>query len=1080
MEDESVYKLALGCAERQIAAPDFLNLYKEFYTGRLSADGENDETPADSSTTAELYSRLATDFVRLLNSQKHLLIVDYLVEILFVNYNSELVHAFLPHLYSLESSAMLLHFFSQSSAFLANLSDSLIVDEVCRDAPGCIIPKVLNTNINELSDELVVAVSRFLYFVLKNMSGNTTIASDSIRDNTFALMSRLSKLNRLLHRKISQSLDTKIGFKDTKPSSTKEAQHDFASSPSISSPQFIASPFSTSKGSGSKGSTVKYRDMKLLRFYKNIWLNNKIMNWEPIDSTFLSNHSMIPPAIFQDSGNPSVTVDAELTDLIETSFTCFAQFVSNKQYHQANSNFNLLERQWIIFIVKHIPLLVLEHSSGNPQVVTKALESIDDKVVKAIRTYYSEKDDMKNRNEDLFDDSPSASLDIRHDFIKNLVKLGLQPPALINDYLREDQVIDTKCLSITDELTVTNLQGVQEVISDIPSFVSNSLDSLDPELINGQTGEQVEGLQQIFNSFDNISPTKQRELSNVFIDMLQNALAELDFNRITKICLLLSFNFSHSLTTILSFVSPTKVCEMLMKFIDISWDRCVESKRKELADSEFETMNIFSSFAWSLLLLVVISQNYNFSLVDVVLQSSELSLENSFTIPFISKLPEIPDVFSKDPSKSTDPIIRTESHQMVESWLRDLFVNGSISDSLLQSVDAKQLAILVPFIFKQVILALEAQALDDLSNLVGGFEYFLQPFMLIGLIKIFYWLEQYLYSLRSDTIPEELLDKILTLLDSIFNPTSLNEDSRSFHNAVLRLNAVRLLKVLRKFRVQSQSNYGMYSSEASGHPKLESLIKNLVTALQISSNYNMDPRIISSENAFSQKQLSYGNIMILNENPINKIMTNQINSFWNLHSSTYYNLDYLREVIDLVTPRSFLIDVFRTLEYKLSTYGVPGARNKMSAAESEHVLDYLFYFLALFDIKSQAHAMHLLSIMQSGKDQEVSPVSTEVQIKAEPVMKQEVTQDDDFDMLFGENDTSTHGGDEEIQVTSIENVSKFNHSIAFHQQSFGLILHELKVSYDSALPAGYITQEAYDRIEKYHQRYIDVLKKCIF
>lgn len=1080
MEDESVYKLALGCAERQIAAPDFLNLYKEFYTERLSANGENDESPAVDSNTADLCGKLATDFLRLLNSQKHLIIVDYLVEVLFVNYNSELVHAFLPHLYSVESSAMLLHFFSQSCAFLANLSDSLIVEEISRDAPGCIIPNILNRNFNETSDELVVAIARLLQFVLKNMSGNVTIASESARDGTYALMSRLSKLNRLLHRKISQSLDTKIGFKDAKPSISKDAMHDFVSSPSIASPQFIASPFSTSKVPPSKASSLKYGDMKLLRFYKNIWLNNKIMNWEMIDASFLSNYAMIAPAIFQDTGNPSKTADAELTDLIETSFTCFAQFVSNKQYHQANSYFNLLERQWIIFIVKHIPLLVLEHSSGNPQVVTNALENIDDKVVKAIRTYYSEKDDLKNRNEDLFDDYPSASLDIRHDFIKNLVKLGLQPPTLINDYLREDQVIDTKTLPITDELTITNPQGVQEVVSDIASFVSTSLDSLDPELINGQSNEQAEGLQQILNNFDSISATKQRELSNVFVGVLQNALAEFDFNRITKICLLLSFNFSHSLTTILSFVTPNKVCEMLMSFIDLSWDRCVDAKKKELADSEFETMNIFSSFAWSLLLLIVISQNYEFSLVDVALKSSELNLEDSFVVPFVSKLPEIPDVFFKDPRAAADPNMRAESQQMVESWLKDLFVNGSISDPLLQSVDAKQLATLIPFIFKQVLLALEAQALNDLSNLIGGFEYFLQPFMLIGLIKIVYWLEQYLYSLRSDTIADDVLDKIFTLLDSIFNPSSLNEDSRSFHNAVLRLNAVRLLKVLRKFRIQSQSNYGIYSSEASGHPKLESLIKNLTAALQISPNYNMDPRIISSENAFPQKQLSYGSIMILNENPINKIMTNQINSFWNLHSSTYYNLDYLREIINLVTPQNFLVDVFRTLEYKLSTYGVPGARNKMSASESEHVLDYLFFFLALFDIKSQAHAMHLLSLMESNGEQDATPVPTELQIKTEPIPKQEVPQDDDFDMLFGENDTSTHGGDDEIQIISVEGISKFNHSAAFYRQSFGLILHDIKMSYDVALPAGYITQEAYEKVEKYHQKYIDVLKKCIF
>ncbi|KAF4004756.1 Mediator complex subunit Med5 family protein [Saccharomyces cerevisiae] len=105
---------------------------------------------------------------------------------------------------------------------------------------------------------------------------------------------------------------------------------------------------------------------------------------------------------------------------------------------------------------------------------------------------------------------------------------------------------------------------------------------------------------------------------------------------------------------------------------------------------------------------------------------------------------------------------------------------------------------------------------------------------------------------------------------------TLNEDSKAFHTAVLRLNAIPLLKVLRKFRVQSQSNYGIYSSDAQGDPNLEPLIAKLVAVLNVSPVYDVDPRIINSENDYSRKQLGYGKFLILNENPINKIMTNQL------------------------------------------------------------------------------------------------------------------------------------------------------------------------------------------------------------
>lgn len=1082
MEHESVVKLALRCADRQIASGDFLNLYKEFYNEKVNDKIESDDTPNAYSEMSTVLEALASDFIHLLTSQQQLILADYTVEVLFVNYNASLVRSFLPQIYTIENTSMLVHFISLSTAFFANLSDAIIVDEVCNDLPNCILPSILGVDVNSAGNDLIIAICKLLQVLLNCIPNKITISSDSSRDNLYALTSQLSKINKLLFKKVSQAIDSKLTFKDTKLTSTKETMHELINSPSITSPQFIPSPFSTIKTPASKGqSSLKYRDMKLLRYYKNIWLNSKISTWEIAHPDFLSKYSSIASSVFRDSTVLPQSFDSAITDLIETSFTCFAQFVSNKQYHQANSYFNLLERKWVTFITKHIPLLVLQHSSGNPEVVTSALENIDDKVVKAIRTYYSEKDDIKNRDEDLFDDYPSTSLDIRHDFIKNLVRLNLQPPNVITNYLREDQVIDIKSLPVTDDLIVRNSQGVQEVVPDIQQFLSTSLDSLDTELIGSPSNEHGEGLQQILNNFENISATKQREISTCLVNMLDNASKELDFNRITKICSLLSFNFSHSLTSILSFVTPARISEILMRFVDVTWESSVESKRKEIGDSEYDTMSIFLSFSWSILLLIVISQTYDFSLVDVAVKSSELTTVNSFTTLFTSKLPEIPDVFLLDPNNVDNSSMQMSSQEMVENWVKDLFVNGSISDSLLQNVDAKQLSLLVPFIFKQVLLTLETGSVDKFSNLIGGLEYFLQPFMLIGLIKIVYWLEQYLCSLKSDIVSDDLVEKIFVLLNSIFNPSSLNEDSTSFHNAILRLNATKLLKVLRRFRTQSQSNYGIYSSEATGNPNLESLIKKFLTVLQISPNYNIDSRILNTENDYPQKQLGYGSFLILDENPINKIMTNQINSFWNLHSSTYYNLDYLNEIIELVTPRHFLVDVLRTLEYKLSTYGVPGTRNKMAAVESESVLDYFFYFLVLHDASSSSDVVELQSLLRTNQAIDNSFSNDLARAKSEISPKQEPVQDDDFDMLFGENDNSVYGGDEEIAPfqTSTDSMSN-KRAIIPIRNSFGMIIHEMKKNYDTALQSGDVSKEKHDKICKYHEKYLFVLNTCNF
>ncbi|AQZ10346.1 NUT1 (YGL151W) [Zygosaccharomyces parabailii] len=1083
MDNDDFYKLALKCADRQIAAGDFLNLYKEFYNEKFSTKVENEDTPNESKVF-EISNLLAWQCIKLLSSEKHLILANYVVEIVFVNYNSDLVHALLPQLYSVSNPVMLNHFFSKSSAFFSKLSDELIVDQLIKDLADCVIPSILNVDVMTITDELVVAICKFLLLMMSYINVSITVSSESARDSFSSLLSRLAKVNKLLHKKVQQKADTKLVFKNAKAIFTRDAMQDFACSPSITSPQFIPSPLSTTKTPASGGVAVsgaKYQDMKLVRYYKNLWLNNKVINWEATNPDFLPRYASIATSAFQGVTYSPQSTDAILEDLIETSFTCFAQFVNNKQYHQMNSNFNLLERQWIIFICKHLPLLILGNSSGNSQTVTHALENMDDKVVKAIRTYYSEKDDAKGRNEDLFDDYPSNSLDIRHEFIKNLVCLGLQSPALINDYLREDQMIDVKTLATSDELFVTNSQGVQEVVRDIRYFLTTSLDSLEPENIVSDNNDSSDGLQQIFRNFENVPPTKQKEISNVLVDILKQALENFEFNRITKICTLLSFNLSHSLTSILSFCTPDKICEMLIKFVDISWDKCIESRKKELVESEYDTMNIFLSFSCPILLLISIWQTYDFSLIDLVLKSSELKTENSFVISFISKLPEIPDTFLLDAKTPTDQAMRVKSNQVVQNWLKDLFVNGSISDELVQNVDVKQLALLLPFIFKQVLLTLEVGVIGDITSLVGGFEYFLQPFMLIGLIKVVYWLEQYLYTLKSDTLPDGLLEKLLVLLNSIFNPPALNEDSKLFHAALLRLNAVRLLRVLRLFRSQSQSSYGIYSSESSGHPKLEVLIEKFLSILNASPIYNLDPRVITTENTYSQKQVGYGSFLILNETPINKIMTNQINSFWNLHSSTYYNLDYMKEVINLVSPKVFLRDVLTTLEYKLETYGVPGTRNKIAAVESEHVMDYLFYFLVLYDVNSQVDATSLLQVMDCNS--ELPLITEELQVKAEVAPKSEIVQDDDFDMLFGENETSAPGADEDGHSTNVEKEPakpKFNAAAALKRNSFGLIIHEMKLMCDEAFSSGDISREVYDKTTKYHEKYVHLLKTCVF
>lgn len=1200
----------------------------------------NKKVVKNESLNLESYNQLVLEFINFLNKGGNsLLLPEYLVQILLGNYDSNLMNAFLLRLNNIQNIKLLIHFFSKSCTLLLKINDKLIIDQIVADLSSIILPNLLldsfmNTVLT--NNELLIIVCKVLQILLNLTAQPVRISNYSIRDNLNHISNKLFAINKLLHRKLTSMLDSKLIFIDANDSTIHDGHHynhnlthnrdmsnnetlilnqpPLRESPSVTSPNFISSPLSmlktplsninnnlnvnntnlnntpnmknnnnnkfgtTTNNNTSLNNSMRYKDMKLLRYYKNIWFNSKIMNWAINRSDFLikynsissyvfqinsnnnnasnntniinNNHSTETHNIYHNYGTSIQDPDSLIIDLIDTSFTCFAQYISNKQYHRTNCNLNLLERQWIIFITKHLPLIILNQSSNiNLQNLKKALEDIDPKVIKVIKSYYSEKDDMRNRNEDLFDDFSSTSFDIRHDFIQSLVALGLQSPNIINDFLREDQLIDPKSLPIKDDLIITTSQGLKEIVNDIPQRLATSIDSLELERINdimsnnnsiinnninmndnnnsntnsnsldsngsninisNANGNMNSGnnninndttfndIYQILNNFENIAPTKQNDITLAIVDLLNDAIMNNNNNRITKLCALLIFNFSHSLTTIFTFYSPKLFVELLMKYIDQQWSTSVYSKMDETDDS-LEKSESSLSFSWALLLLISIIQNYNISLIDVAINSKNLNLNDSFSIQFTSKLSEVTDEFSIDEKNLMDPEVRTQSHKLVQNWLSDLFINGSLSDQLTQRINAKQIAFLLPFILKQVLYAIELNSMTDINAAIGGFEYFLQPFMIVGLIKIMFWLENYLtYLYDNGNANSDLIQKIFLILNSLVNPTALNEDSKIFHNAVLRINAIHLLKILRKYQSKEtpSNNYGIYSSDAQETSMLSSIINKLINALNFAPVYNMDARVVSTENIYSQqKPIAYNKIMILNENPINKILTNQINSFWNLHSSTYYNLDYLNEIIKLLTPRNFINDVLQTLNYKLTTYGVPMARNKMGVMEAEHVLDYFFYFIVLHDCQSQWDAISMINLLNGDMDQKsinTNPIlsnttntikSEETIKKEEPATKQESVVDDDFDMLFGENETSVHGIEDDVSDVNVptEDDSKILHDFyILKRDSFGVILYELKSINESAYKSGDLPKKEYDSFQKIFEKYLKMLKTCVF
>ncbi|SCU90673.1 LAMI_0E03136g1_1 [Lachancea mirantina] len=1078
VDKEDVFKLLVNSSERHLTAKQFLNFFNEILNERLEPLPSNGDESENKHQEQSVYTRIADELFRGLETQKSVLIADYVVEVVFVNYNRQLLEELFSRLSNVTNGRLIIHLFNKASAFLHQLSDRLVIEQVSQDMADVILPSLLSRDFDGIDPLFVKPIAKFLMRCLALANKPLKLSSPLVLEHVHSLMSRLSRTDKLLHKKLLGSVTQKLNYHDQGSGIPSVLVNGAATSPATTSPNFAVSPSNYNyKEEGARKSGKSYQAIRMSRYYKNLWLNSKIISWSAGGSDFALKYSSIDSILNSSEMSNNFNSEAVFSDLIETTFTCFAQFVSNKQYHEPNSNYNLLERQWVIFITKQLPLLIMENASQYPGLIQKSIEAVDDKVAKALRSYGSEKENFKERNEDLFDDFPNNSLDIRHDFIKNLIMLKLQPPSLLNDFLREDQVVDIKSLSCDDSVKLKNEQGVREVIDDFSAFITTALRSMDIEGIFETSGTSTiatgDRLIQTFQDFESVAPTKQREAAQTIFQLLCDAVKDFDYRLVAKICCVLTMNWGHSLTSILSFVAPSKFAVPLCEFLEDAWDMRSERVSESLMeDSDLELNSDFVIFTHALLFLITLQETYGIKLTDIFLSSKRLSTQNSFILDFVSHLGQIPDRLELSNGAQ-------ENKNLLETWFRDLFINGSISDSLMKSTGVKDLAHLVPFIFKQSVESVEVGALRDVSPLIGGFEYFLQPFMIIGMIGIVFWLEPYLCTVKSKGSSDEFFESLLEMLNSLINPATLNDESRPLHTIILRLNAPKLLKALRAFRSQTQPNYGIYSADAQGHPKLESLISHLEDSLKTGIVYNVDPRLLSNSNGYSQKDVIYAPFIITNETTISSILTNQINSFWNLHSSTYFNLDYLMTLVSIITPGRFLEEVLESLKEKTLATSTQNSKIETHVIESQNCLDLLFYFLVFHDMCLFSNKVYLLQYMESTEDTLSLSLKQSEELKYEPDMKVEQQADEDFDMLFGE-DTSTAGNDPELlNQERLERDMMERRVPILLRSSFARILHEKKLATDELRHDTNYKDSLASDVDEYHSRYVRLLDTVV-
>ena len=97
--------------------------------------------------------------------------------------------------------------------------------------------------------------------------------------------------------------------------------------------------------------------------------------------------------------------------------------------------------------------------------------------------------------------------------------------------------------------------------------------------------------------------------------------------------------------------------------------------------------------------------------------------------------------------------------------------------------------------------------------------------------------------------------------------------------------------------------------------------------------------------------------------------------------------------------------------------------------------------------------------------------------------KTETIPDDDFDMLFGENETSTQGVDNDILSIRIEledNSKKLNGFIVLKRDSFDVLFYELKPLQEKTYNTRELSKEEYEKFNNIYNLYLNMLKTCVF
>ncbi|KAI1772929.1 Med5-domain-containing protein [Hypoxylon cercidicola] len=228
-----------------------------------------------------------------------------------------------------------------------------------------------------------------------------------------------------------------------------------------------------------------------------------------------------------------------------------------------------------------------------------------------------------------------------------------------------------------------------------------------------------------------------------------------------------------SLDVMLLFNKPIAILHPLCELLD-NW-------RYEEDQGEYQP--VYEEFGSVLLLVMAFVYRYNLSTADLGVHSSD---------SFVAKLLSVGQL-----SKPLDELTEQEKSHL-GGWIQGLFdtESGGLGDELLSSCPPQDFYLLVPTLFRNIVLAFSTNHLDE-ESLKTGVEYLANTFLLPSLVPAIIHMSNHLWTELSNALEQRAILRIFSLI--VLTKQS-STDAQAMLSSVLNIVAIPLEYSLRSYQ----------------------------------------------------------------------------------------------------------------------------------------------------------------------------------------------------------------------------------------------------------------------------------------